>query len=266
MLSLGPRTDVYDAEMMALAISTKRGAHLVNNPTRQNPVRHVIFSSDNMAAVQNMTRLSRHTAQGASIIFRRAVDELLHSFPDLKITVQWIKGYPGIEGNERADTLALKASHLTPTPIFNRSISWARSRTKSKAVHTWGRLWNSSKYSDHVHLTINFKPTWKLHAFHKSIRNERRNHCRLIQIILGHGFFGEYYNRFNIDEPPECPCGDAPIQTVAHIIKHYTLFDRSRAILRKSSKPVLFSDVFGSITGLKALFSFLSVCRAFSKT
>ncbi|QRV96583.1 extracellular metalloproteinase MEP [Ceratobasidium sp. AG-Ba] len=145
------------------------------------------------------------------------------------------------------------------------SISWVRSRTKVKAIHAWGRLWRSQKHSDHVRLSIRSNPTWKLSKFHDSIGKNRKGHCRLIQVILGHGFFGEYYQRFKVDEPAECQCDHQTLQTIAHVIRHCPLLDVARAILRKVSKPVLLSDLFGTIKGLRALAVFLNFSNAFSK-
>ena len=41
--------------------------------------------------------------------------------------------------------------------------------------------------------------------------------ARLTRCLTGHAPIGEYYSRFNIDEPSRCDCG-SPLQTRTHII------------------------------------------------
>ncbi|KAH7334164.1 hypothetical protein B0J17DRAFT_554873, partial [Rhizoctonia solani] len=63
----------------------------------------IIFCTDNRAAASSIINLSDHSAQLASIIFRRHIDDLLSQYPTLRIEVIWVPGHCGIQGNERAD-------------------------------------------------------------------------------------------------------------------------------------------------------------------
>jgi hypothetical protein len=69
-LGLGRKSNVYDAEMWALASAAYAASRLAS--THAPPA--LLFFTDNVAAAQMISDLSRHAAQGASIIFRKAVD------------------------------------------------------------------------------------------------------------------------------------------------------------------------------------------------
>ncbi|KAH7325517.1 hypothetical protein B0J17DRAFT_536789, partial [Rhizoctonia solani] len=66
----------------------------------------IILFADNLAAVSAISALSKHPAQFASMIFRKAADEFLNESPHNHIKVCWVPGHSGVEGNERADQLA----------------------------------------------------------------------------------------------------------------------------------------------------------------
>jgi hypothetical protein len=228
-MSLGPRSDVFDAEMAALAIAAKRVESLVT-PTTPT----VLFFADNQAAVQQIVNLKPHAAQAHSILFRKSIDCILTQFPHLSIEIYWIPGHAGIAGNERADVLANEAGDLPPTQFFNRTITWARARAKSRAVSTWRKQWCSARHSDAVLRHIPHVPTWKLHPFHDAFDGTRATHSRLIQALVGHGFFGEYYLRFVPSEDPACPCD----HNTLHISKKRSAKPNLTQLKGKNERPL----------------------------
>ncbi|KAH7318831.1 hypothetical protein B0J17DRAFT_584263, partial [Rhizoctonia solani] len=88
---------------------------------------------------------------------------------------------------------------------------------------------------------------------------------RLIQLITGHSFVGEYYQRFVPSESAECPCGEVVIQTREHILIDCPLHDEARFHLRRASCSLCIPTLLGTYKGLKAVTCFLSNSNAFSK-
>ncbi|KAG8713231.1 hypothetical protein FRC08_013528 [Ceratobasidium sp. 394] len=131
--SIGPRADIYDAEMSALALA----AHAACTLATQSSTHEIHFYTDNQAALKEVCNLRPHPGQYASILFRKAVDQYLNADNSNSIQIHWVPGHAGIPGNERADQLASEATSLKPTPFFNRTITWARARAKERAVNVW---------------------------------------------------------------------------------------------------------------------------------
>ncbi|KAG9091012.1 hypothetical protein FRC06_000748, partial [Ceratobasidium sp. 370] len=250
--SLGPRSDVFDAEMFALALAAAQAIR-----TAPQSVTRLSFYSDNKAAVMSITDLKPHPAHGASIIFRRAIDNFLSADNSRSVEILWVPGHSGIKGNERADTLANQAGSLTPEPFFNRTVTWSREKSKTRVVKDWQNLWVRTRHSNHVTRTIPYLPRWKHHHFHDTFPSTRATHTRLHQLILGHCFVGEYALRFRPGDDPSCPCDPDTLQTMTHVLLECPLHSAARRALRKASPFLQLSDLFGTFAGLRATVSFL---------
>jgi hypothetical protein len=234
-------------------------AHAANSLASTHAPPALLFFTDNVAAAQMISDLSRHAAQSASIVFRKAVDDFLTRYPSSKVEIHWIKGHIGVVGNERANELATRGGFAPPTPFFHHTITWARARSKRTAVSDWCRLWSQSHRSEHVLRSLARPPSLKLHVGH-SLGASRAVSTRLNQIILGHGFFGEYYQRFVPSEDAACPCGK-----VKHVLADCSLHEEARHFLRRASSFFLLPELFGSKKGLTALVQFLKNSKAFVK-
>ncbi|KAF8606718.1 hypothetical protein BDV93DRAFT_520349 [Ceratobasidium sp. AG-I] len=98
-----------------------------------------------------------------------------------------------------------------------------------------GKHWASEPHSDHVQAHLTSSPSLSLNRFHKSYLGLRAIHSRLVQVIIGHGFFGEYYSRFFPSEEVGCQCEGSPFQTLRHVLPDCPLHDVPRMKLRKAS-------------------------------
>ncbi|KAF8709317.1 Reverse transcriptase (RNA-dependent DNA polymerase), partial [Rhizoctonia solani] len=234
--NLGPRFEVFDAEMLALALALKSAA----SQARRLNSHSIILFADNQAAVSLITSLDKHPGQFASIAFREAAEKFLHEAPENRIKVCWVPGHNGIEGNERADRLENEGGSKPP-----------------------GREWASQPHSLFVTNHIRRPPSLTLARFARTYRGHRSTHARLNQIILGHGFFGEYRERFRPDDDPSCPCGQ-PRQTLDHVLRDCHIHTEARNFLRRVSGPMLDSILFGTQAGLEALAQFLGASSAFT--
>jgi len=219
---LGRHAGIYDAEMFALAGSAGAAARIL---TQCPHIKHLIFLSDNQAAISSITDTTAHPAQGASILFRRHMDSLLSTLNPFDIELIWIPGHKGILGNERADSIAKAA--VNHQPIFASTISWAREKAKSRALKAWHTEWASRSHTNLAATALTNPPSTKLSPFHRFFNGTRATHSRVIQTLLSHFFCGEYYARFVPTEPVSCLCGK-PQQTHAHILTECPVYEAYR--------------------------------------
>ena len=141
------------------------------------------------------------------------------------------------------------------------------SRTKAPGPiqKTWAQEWRktpkSGWYAPANRIPPNLKPT--RHA--RALANNRELYGRLIQSRTGHGYTGEFRQRFFPSEPFLCPCGDGSVETREHVLTSCTRYDAHRWILREVSRDVVLSEILGTPKGIEALTVFLDQSGAFTR-
>ncbi|CEL62318.1 hypothetical protein RSOLAG1IB_10377 [Rhizoctonia solani AG-1 IB] len=252
--NIGPRSSIYDAEMLGIALCFKQAAAIAAQRNRP----HIYICCDNQSAVNSICSLDRHPAQFASRIFRNHVNTFLSVSPNRKVTIKWIPGHKGIGRNERADRLAKDGARNHNTSTFDRTITWIKQSATKNASTSWGSIWDKHiKEREESHTLIPRNPSLTLHPIFNHTKIPRAIECRLVQLITGHCFLGEYRARFHPDLNTTCQCGES-IQTFIHTTLFCPSTEGHRAILRESSPHLKVQELFGTLTGLEAVVKFIA--------
>ncbi|EUC54788.1 reverse transcriptase from mobile element jockey protein, putative, partial [Rhizoctonia solani AG-3 Rhs1AP] len=241
--------------MLALAKLTQRCVEIA----KERGILHIHLFADNQSAVSNINSPKPHAAQYASILFRESAHSFLAENPDRSVTVRWIPGHTSIPGNERADALANEGAELDPDPIFHSTATWLKSNATEKARTAWHTIWDQAKRSEHTRRYLPNAPSLTLNKVFAKGSHPRKVTSRLVQIITGHGFFGEYYARFPKFRPngdSSCTCGEH-VQTVPHLLFHCPLNEAPRLHLTSAAPDLNPATLFGSHKGLSAVMRFI---------
>jgi ribonuclease HI len=261
-LGLGEEAEVYDAEMFALAHAAHKVKMIMD---RRTTIRRVHFYSDNTSALHTIFDPSPHPSQLCSLLFRSCVIKILRDFPDAAISLQWSPGHSGVIGNEKADRAAKRGT--SQPPVAGCTYAHLKSRSKVKCQDEWREEWrekSAESASSGFAVADKRPPTVVPNAVFKTTGRELFG--RLTQASTGHGYLGEYYQRFVPDETPWCFCTDEvfhpTLQTRKHIIFECDRYAQHRPLIKNRPLEVL----LGTKEGVLDFLTFLRKSGAFTKT
>ena len=179
-----------------------------------------------------------------------------------RIEVSWVPGHMGIEGNDRADELAKEATELEPA-TETTTIAKLHRQLRAKIKTEWTIEWARKPIAGRYAISDRIPPS--LAGSHAFRTLDRRILGIVTQARTGHGYFGEYYQTQNIQEPADCPCG-AGLQTREHIAFECRTHEEYGDIIDEGAPDHQLATLFGTKKGIDALAEFVRKTKAFQKT
>ncbi|KAF8689557.1 Reverse transcriptase (RNA-dependent DNA polymerase), partial [Rhizoctonia solani] len=251
--SIGPRANIYNTEMLGIVLCLNKSAFIAE----QVQAKQIIIYCNNQAAVKAIASLQRHPAQYAARIFHQHAQQFLEKDPNHHITVKWLPGHSKIAGNKLADALAKGSKTLQPAPIFNRTITWAKTNATKRALRDWKKVWaeHTSTRPD-LGTFIPQPPALKLHPIFNRPTYPCNVQCQLVQLLTRHGFYGAYSACLHPHIDPSCSCSK-PSQTPEHLLMFCPDTETHRHIITKISPEHSWEEIFGTLPGLEAVSEFI---------
>jgi ribonuclease HI len=227
---LGKETsyNVYVAELCAIQLATE----IIKN---NHQYTKCILYTDNQAAIT--VKPGQQSGQSIIPSILDAIEEVQQR-PGFTMSIVWTPGHEDIPGNEQADSEAKKAAQSNGTltaPFKHLTMKSARNMAIHKSIKaTWEKEWPEGKNGGQHLRAITRRPTGdsgpKLYS---NIANlSRQELAWLARPRTGHCSLNKYLHRFNIEEQPQCPCGNG-VETVSHYLLRCMDHDEWRERLRK---------------------------------
>ena len=261
-IGLGTQSTVFDAEAYAIAHAIAKVKTIMDPSTIINEV-HIY--SDSSSAIRTSLSPSTHPAQPASLLFRTTARHLLNAFPGLSISIAWSPGHSQVLGNERVDELAKESVNLPP--MLPCTPSFLKERLKIRARTRWQRIISQWRKEPHngSHKKESGPHRSPLIPQQQFRSMPRELFGRITQIATGHGYFGEYYQRFVPSCSPYCVCTDPTsppiVETREHILFDCPRYAMHRPILK--NRPL--ANLLNPDLGLDDLTKFLRKSGAFTR-
>ena len=198
----------YDAEIQGL-ISAIETIHQLFGSGQAKPLDIVIFtdSLSTLKALENL-EVSNHAGLDCLAL---TISKLLTSY-DIQLTLQWIPGHCGLQGNERADRLARDGAGKEQ-PENPSSYNTVRQILRNNSRDEWLKRWRDGETGRVVFREMK-EPNPK-----DSINSlTRKDQSAIFQLRTGHSKLNFSLNRFDPCHPPHCRSCTHPYETTEHVL------------------------------------------------
>jgi ribonuclease HI len=142
-IGLGTQAEVYDAEMAGLARAAQESIRFA----AEHNVQHIHIFTDNTGALFAAPEPTMRVCQQHAIDVRKAFENFLDNDETRTFELAWSPGHKGIRGNERADTIAKRA---TAIPVADsRTLTHQKRIYRQRSMAEWQAVWDRTAFPQH---------------------------------------------------------------------------------------------------------------------
>lgn len=262
---------VHEGETIGLTLA----GHLLAKAFKERRTYDATISVDNTSAIQGARNRTVKASQATLLHFRQQLDNICKSTrKKISITLLWVPGHEGVEGNEEADQLAKRAaegnsSNKEDLPRFlhkplRANIAALKQAHAEKLKIQQRKIWQTSKRrraQDRLKLRI---PSDSFTKITKSMK--RRQAALLIQLRLGHIPLNKYLHRIGKIDRASCPACGAAEETVQHYIADCPKYARERwKLARLAGQRELMSFALSTKEGAGATMEYIKATERFER-
>lgn len=219
LYSLDPTCTVFQSELYALHRAVLRA--------RASSERLVNILSDSRSSLEMLSGPKLYHPLAVAIV--KGIGDIRAEGRDVRLF--WLRAHVGTEGNERADELAKEAAARGGPALDYAEVplSHVRSRIREETVRKWQDRVDSSQTGS---VTKMFLPD--VEKAYRIVRGTKLTPLQ-VQILTGHGGFGEYLHRFKLKDSPGCECDPNKSESVWHLLLECPRFTALRFNLECST-------------------------------
>ena len=186
-----------------------------------------IIHSDSTSVLQSL----KYTKLENPLIVKifNKLNSLIHS---KKMIFCWIPSHIGIQGNDKADSLAKAAINMTPDKEFKTPYTDLKPKIKQIVTKKWQQLWDENPHNK----LFQIQPILKERKLDPN--NTRRKETTFTRRRIGHT---QLTQSFILKEklPPKSPCGNQ--YSIKHVLIECTKLNHTR---KKFYKPNSMKELF----------------------
>ena len=208
--------NILTAEVYAI----NKAVQFFYNTQPPSSEQEIFILADSQAAIKSLVSAA---AEKEDTVLQTLHSVLRLKSRGIKTNLVWIPSHVGIEGNDKADSLAASEC-LTPTnKVTDSFLSVSEAITKFKQTWTEERRQFLHQYGKPI-VQLHTKPSIAEWLFYKS----RSISVALHRLRSGHNNLNAFKHRIDIDEDPFCRFGCEAIENANHVILHCSEFADDR--------------------------------------
>ena len=207
VLNLGKYPTVFQAEVIAIS----RAAEALINKNIAN--KNIIVFSDSQAAIKALDNY-----WCTSVLVDEGWRNLQRLAANNEVTICWVPGHSGIEGNEKADELARNGSeneYVGPTICLPLPYSCFRMQVKNWLSSEHNKLWRSLDYCRQTKDYLSDIDTSKTRELWKLPKNKL---CTVMGVLTGHCHVNKHLHNLGLVRSTLCDRCSTDEESAYHIV------------------------------------------------